>query len=41
MEYSLTKPNGDKMQFKNLLVLLRFIQMAGEIDGWVIRVHHM
>lgn len=46
MEFSLTKRNrdgveGKTLQFPSLTVMLEFITQEGEIDGWIIRVHHM
>ena len=41
MEYSLTDKKGLVRQFDTLSQLIAFIKAYGEIDGWILRIHHM
>ena len=41
MEYSLTKPNGQKLEFAKFIDLMQFLTKVGEVDGWILHIHHM
>ena len=41
MEYSITNRQGERFDFKSLNELFEWIRKRGEIDGWILRIHHM
>ncbi len=42
MEFSLTSYDRSKaIQFKTFEELLDYIKKIGEINGWILHVHHM
>lgn len=42
MEFSLTNhKNGAIIQFTSFHRLLKYIINVGEIDGWILRIHHL
>lgn len=42
MEYSLTSPDKKVVkQFEDFLSLIEYLQGVGEVDGWILRIHHM
>jgi hypothetical protein len=53
MEYSLTRPStlvpwlkpgvlrNERVEFDSLDDLIAYLRKVGEVDGWILRIHHM
>lgn len=41
MEYSLTKPDGERLEFDTFFKLMTFLSKVGAVKGWILVIDHV
>lgn len=41
VEYSLTKPDGERLEFDTFFKLMTFLSKVGSVKGWILVINHV